>query len=153
MISPLPIPPKYIKLDPSNALAHRYRGFAYLRKQDWKNAVEDYDALLKGKHNDREPLIRRAYVLMQLKEYDRSIVDYTEIIKENPKDIEAYLGRAYVYEGQNDFAKGIADSDTVPQLDPNNEDAASRKKRLLTKQSLAVAPGAPVAPTPPAKSP
>ena len=73
--------------------------------------MEDYDALLKGKHNDREPLIRRAYVLMQLKEYDRSIADYTEIIKENPKDIEAYLGRAYVYEGQNDFAKGIADSD------------------------------------------
>jgi tetratricopeptide (TPR) repeat protein len=80
---------------------------------------------------------------MQLKENDKAIADYSEIIKKNPKDVEALLARSYLYEAKGDFAKGIEDCDRVLSLEPDNADAAGRKKRLQTKQSQAT----------PAKSP
>jgi tetratricopeptide (TPR) repeat protein len=135
-----------VKLNSDSVAAKRFRAFAYLQHKDYAKAVEDYNVVLKEK-DDVTILDRRAFALWNLKEYDKAIDDFTKIIKEKPDAKEAYLDRSYVYELKKDYAKGIADCDKVLSLDPNNEDAKTRKARLEYAQKAGASP----TPTPTAR--
>jgi tetratricopeptide (TPR) repeat protein len=128
-----------LKRNGDDAVALRFRAFAYLKKSDWKNALEDYDAALKKKHDDPEPLSRRAFVHLQLKNYDKAIADCSAVIKLKPDDVQGYLSRANAYEFKGDTAKAIADYDKVLQLQPGHADAQNRKT-LLQKASPGASP-------------
>ena len=51
-----------LKRNEGDAIARRFRAFAYLRKGHWKEALQDYDTVLKEKKNDPEALSRRVFV-------------------------------------------------------------------------------------------
>ncbi len=118
-----------IKLRPT-ANAHRSRAYAYLGKGDNKNALEDYNEVVKELKGDPEPLERRAYVEMQLQQTDKALADYNELIKLRPKEAKYYNLRAYALQLKENFKGSLADTMKVLQLEPGNAEAKQRKAFL-----------------------
>lgn len=131
-----------LKIKGDNVTAHRFRGYALLTKRDYQHAIEDYDAVIGPDGNDVEALDRRAYAFTALKQYDKAIGDYTAMIKAKSKDIRGYLGRSYVLDTTNQSKPAMDDVNKALELDPKNEVALNRKKRLEAVMKAA-AKGAP----------
>ena len=119
-----------LKINPADLPAHRFRAFAYLSKSDWKNALQEYDIVVKEAHNDAEAFDRRAFVELQLKDYDKALADYSAAIKQRPDEVRFYVSRAHILELKGQTAQAIADCDKVLQLQPGNAEAQARKARL-----------------------
>ena len=86
---------------------------------------------------------------MKLNDMDKALADYSEAIKLKPDEVRYYAYRGYIYEVKGDIKNSMADADKVLKLDPKNQEAISRKKRLETLQSMRATPlpPAPAAPT------
>ena len=90
---------------------------------------------------------------MKTNDYDKALADYSEAIKLKPKEVRYYLLRSYIYETKNDIKSSMADTEAALKLDPNNQEAKSRKSRLETIQSLNAPPSPPRPATSPKASP
>ncbi len=77
---------------------------------------------------------------MKLNDMDKALADYSEAIKRKPDEARYYAHRSYIYEVKGDIKNSMADTDKVLKLDPKNQEAISRKKRLETLQSLRATP-------------
>ncbi len=130
-----------LKIKGDNVTAHRFRGYALLSKKDYGHAVEDYDAVIGQNENDYEALDRRAYALTALKEYDRAIADYTAMIKAKPRELRGYLGRSYVLDTTSKAKEAMEDVNKALEIDPKNDVALNRKKRLEAVMKAAAKPG------------
>jgi tetratricopeptide (TPR) repeat protein len=85
---------------------------------------------------------------MKLNDMDKALADYSQAIKLKPNEVRYYAYRSYIYEVKGDIKNSMADTERVLKLDPKNQEAISRKKRLETLQSMRATP----APPPPAAS-
>lgn len=143
-----------LKIKGDNVTAHRFRGYALLSKRDFAHAVEDYNAVIAANGGDVEALDRRAYAFIALKQFDKAIADYTAMIKAKPRDVRGYLGRSYVLDTTNQPKPSMDDVNKVLEIDPKNETALNRKKRLEAVMKAA-AKGVPPAgaAAPPASAP
>jgi tetratricopeptide (TPR) repeat protein len=84
---------------------------------------------------------------MKIQDYDKALADYSELIKLKPNEIRYLNYRAYIYELKNDLQNSLAENEKILKLDPNNQDAKTRKQRLEQK----IAERTPL--TPPPRSP
>jgi tetratricopeptide (TPR) repeat protein len=80
---------------------------------------------------------------MKLNDMDKALADYSEAIKRKPDEARYYSYRSYIYEVKGDIKNSMTDTDKVLKLDPKNQEATSRKKRLETLQSLRATPAPP----------
>jgi tetratricopeptide (TPR) repeat protein len=145
-------------LKKATAMDHKYgdelsavyqqRGYAAANDQRYGDAINDYEEALKLTPQNA-PRIReqRAAVEMKIQDYDKALADYSELIKLKPTEIKYFSYRAYIYELKNDLQNSMADNEQILKLDPNNQDAKTRKQRLEQK----IAERTPL--TPPPRSP
>ena len=145
-------------LKKATAMDHKYgdelsavyqqRGYAAANDQRYGDAINDYEEALKLTPQNA-PRIReqRAAVEMKIQDYEKALADYSELIKLKPSEIKYFSYRAYIYELKNDLQNSMADNEQILKLDPNNQDAKTRKQRLEQK----IAERTPL--TPPPRSP
>ena len=126
----------------------RFRAFAFISKQDFEKAVEDYSSVLEAKKGDSAALERRGFAYRSLKQYDKAIEDFTALIEESPKDGEAYKRRGYAYSLNGDNEKAVEDFKKAVKLKPGDQDAAARLKALESKTAKPASPPAPAGGTP-----
>jgi tetratricopeptide (TPR) repeat protein len=131
-------------LKKATAMDHKYadelsavyqqRGYAAANDQRYGDAVSDYNEALKLTPQ-QAPRIheQRAAVEMKIQDYDKALADYSELIKLKPNEVRYLNYRAYIYELKNDLQNSLADDEKILQLDPNNQDAKTRKQRLEQK--------------------
>src|SRR5262249_5084363 len=145
-------------LKKATAMDHKYadelsavyqqRGYAAANDQRYGDAINDYDEALKlTPQNAARIHEQRAAVEMKIQDYDKALGDYSELIKQKPDEIKYLNYRAYIYELKNDLQNSMADTEKILKLDPNNQDAKTRKQRLDQK----IAERTPL--TPPPRSP
>ena len=135
---------------------YQQRGYAAANDQRYGDAINDYNEALKLTPQ-QAPRIheQRAAVEMKIQDYDKALADYSELIKLKPSEIKYVSYRAYIYELKNDLQNSLADNEKILKLDPNNQDAKTRKQRLEQK----IAERTPLTPPPrtptpsPAQSP
>lgn len=127
---------------------YQQRGYAAAKDQRYGDAIADYDEALKLTPQ-QAPRIHemRAAVEMKIQDYDKALADYSELIKQKPNEIKYLNYRAYIYELKNDLQNSMADNEKILKIDPNNQDAKTRKQRLEQK----IAERTPL--TPPPRSP
>jgi tetratricopeptide (TPR) repeat protein len=127
---------------------YQQRGYAAATDQRYGDAINDYNEALKLTPQ-QAPRIheQRAAVEMKIQDYDKALADYSELIKLKPNEIKYLNYRAYIYELKNDLQNSLADNEKVLKMDPNNQDAKTRKQRLEQK----IAESKPL--TPPPRSP
>lgn len=98
------------------------RGWAYRRKGDYDDAIQDYDRAIQLKPDYAEAFNGRGLAFYGKKEYDRAIQDYTQAIRTKPDYAEAFDNRglacAAASEGSCDSSKAIADFDEAIKLNP-----------------------------------
>ena len=121
-----------VKAD-DNLPAHRSRAYAFLLKNDWNNALGDYDVVVSEAKDDPEVHERRAYIFMQLRQFDKAIQDYSESIRLKPNDARFYELRAYAYQTMGNNKAALDDTNKVLQFDSNNAAAQQRKHYLEAK--------------------
>jgi tetratricopeptide (TPR) repeat protein len=71
---------------------------------------------------------------------DKALADYSEAIKLKPNDTKYYLYRSYIYEVKGDVKNSMADTEKVLKIDPKNQEALSRKKRLEAREAANATP-------------
>src|SRR5437773_7606434 len=127
---------------------YQQRGYAAANDQRYGDAINDYNEALKLTPQDAARIHeQRAAVEMKIQDYEKALGDYSELIKLKPNDVRYLNYRAYIYELKNDLQNSMADTETILKLDPNNQDAKTRKQRLEQK----IAQRTPL--TPPPRSP
>ena len=92
----------------------------YFENEDYNNAINEFNELIKILPNVAILYHRRADAWLRKNEYDLAIKDYTEVIRLDPHFVHSYAGRGYAYfqKGQPDYA--IKDYTEAIRLDPNN---------------------------------
>lgn len=127
---------------------YQRRGYAAANEQRYGDAINDYDEALKLTPQEAARIHeQRAAVEMKIQDFDKALADYSELIKQKPNDVKYLNYRAYIYELKNDIKDSQADNDQILKMDPNNQDAKTRKQRLEQKMTEMVTL------TPPPRSP
>ncbi|MBN2021958.1 MAG: trypsin-like peptidase domain-containing protein, partial [Pirellulales bacterium] len=98
-----------IRLDPKNALAYFFRGFAYRHKHEYDSAIADFTEAIRLDPKDADAYVWRGFAYLRKYEYDRAIADFTEAIRLKPEYALAYSGRGDAYRLKHEYDSAIAD--------------------------------------------
>jgi len=137
------------KYAPNLAAVYQQRAYAAATNQQFQDAISDYGEAIKISPEDPRIYEQRAAAEMKLNDMDaeiklndmdKALADYSEAIKLKPNEVKYYSYRSYIYEVKGDIQNSMADTDKVLKLDPKNQEALNRKKRLETLQSLRATP-------------
>ena len=131
-------------LKKATAMDHKYadelsavyqqRGYAAANEQRYGDAINDYNEALKLTPQEAPRIHeQRAAVEMKIQDYDKALADYSELIKLKPNEIRYINYRAYIYELKDDLQDSLAENEKILKLDPNNQDAKTRKQRIEQK--------------------
>lgn len=98
---------KVIHQNPQNLAAYANRCLAYLRSQDYHNAIADCTIALPAVP---EALLNRGLAYYQLGQYREAIADYDHLLTNSP-DFRAYYNRGLAKSALDQFSAAIADYD------------------------------------------
>ena len=109
-----------IESDPQFALAYNDRGYAYLHKQRYDLAIDDFSMAIKlSKHP--HAYHNRGIAYRHKGEYDDAISDQTNALKLNPMEAGIYYERGLSYLENGQKNKAIDDFDQAISLDPKRD--------------------------------
>ena len=103
-----------------DARAHRARGFAKARREDYTGAIADFDQAITLDPDNAEAYVKRGTVRSQLEDRAGAIADFDQAITLNPDNVDAYSWRGAAKGELGDYTGAIADFDRAIVLDPNN---------------------------------
>jgi len=99
------------------------RGLAYAEFGMNKEALGDFDKVVKLYPQFNYGYFYRGSSYWHLGEYDKAIVDFTTAIHLDSKDLHSYFNRGLCYQSEKEYDKALADFSKVIQLDPNFDEA------------------------------
>ncbi|MDB5256081.1 MAG: hypothetical protein JWM14_776 [Chitinophagaceae bacterium] len=99
------------------------RGLAYGEFGMNKEALADFDKVVKLYPQFSYGYFYRGSSYWHLGEYDKAIVDYSTAIHLDSKDLHSYFNRGLCYQSEKNYDKALADFSKVIQLDPNFDEA------------------------------
>jgi peroxiredoxin/tetratricopeptide (TPR) repeat protein len=95
------------------ALLARMRGDAARDREDWDEALSQYEAALAINPNDQDALGGVAFVASPLKQYDKVISVDEKLVQLNPDDVGARLDLSTAYAADKQFAMADATNTTA----------------------------------------
>jgi len=116
---------KSIHLDPEFPLAYDYLGDAYVKKNDFQNAIECFRNAMKFNGFPAGHLLYFAFHVRGIEcetsgEYDKAIIYYTMAIEEEPGRLGNYISRGIVYAQMARYADGLEDFNEAVRLAPRD---------------------------------
>ncbi|MDR2905285.1 MAG: tetratricopeptide repeat protein [Helicobacteraceae bacterium] len=103
---------KAIQIDPNNADAYYFRGFAYYKIfGDLDKAIPDFTKAIKIDPNNARAYVSRGNVYDSLGDHNKAIADYTKAIEIDPNNVaSAYSLRGSAYANLRDYEKATKDA-------------------------------------------
>ncbi|MCL2711331.1 MAG: tetratricopeptide repeat protein, partial [Planctomycetaceae bacterium] len=108
---------------PHSALHLAYRGYAYILKKEYEQAVTECTEALRQDDSVKEAYHYRGWAYNNLKKFDDSIADYNKAIECDPKYAAAYYNRGNTYNKKGDYDRAIDDYNKALAIDPNDATA------------------------------
>nr|XP_060628180.1 mitochondrial import receptor subunit TOM34 [Anolis sagrei ordinatus] len=105
----------------------KLEGNEFVKKGNYKKAVEKYTQSLKLHKLECATYTNRALCYLNLKQYKEAIQDCSEALKIDPKNIKAFYRRAQAYKELKDYKSSKADINSLLKIEPENGAA----KKLL----------------------
>jgi tetratricopeptide (TPR) repeat protein len=99
------------------------RGLAYAEFGMYKEALADFDKVVKLYPQFNYGYFYRGFAYWNLEEYSKAILDFTAAIKLDSKDLHSYFNRGLCYQNEKVYDKALADFSKVIQLDPEFDEA------------------------------
>jgi tetratricopeptide (TPR) repeat protein len=123
---------KAIDLTPaaSSGIAHYYRGYAFLRLENYARALADLNDAQKFQPNNADVYLARGEVEQAQGEYDAALWDYDEFSKRAPKDPRGSIKRSSVLEVTGRTDDALAALETALALEPGNQTVLAERDRL-----------------------
>ena len=116
---------KSIQFDPEFPLAYDYLGDAYIKKNDFQNAIECFRNAMKFNGFPDGHLMYFAFHTRGIEceasgECDKAIVYYTMAIEEESGRLGNYISRGIVYARMDRFAEALEDFNEAVRLAPSD---------------------------------
>jgi|GEM_PF-1821703 len=96
---------------------------AFSQRKDYKNALINYEKVLKNSPDYYEAWLGKADSLKALKDYSQAIEAYTEAINLNQNSWQAWLGKANIYSVQESTKKALEAYKRAFSINPNLTEA------------------------------
>lgn len=108
---------KVLALNPNDPSALAERGFAWLEKKDYPNAIADADRAILFQPKSGRAYTLRATARRAIGEAGKAIQDFTMAVQLDP-NLENYFQRASTYQAMGENKLAIADFDSAVSYDP-----------------------------------
>ncbi|KAJ7331979.1 hypothetical protein JRQ81_014159 [Phrynocephalus forsythii] len=117
-------------MEQANAL--KLEGNEFVKKGNYKKAVEKYTDSLKLHKLESTTYSNRALCYLNLKQYKEAIQDCSEALKIDPKNVKAFYRRAQAYKQLKDYRSSKADINSLLKIEPQNSAATKLLQELNT---------------------
>ncbi|MDR2151617.1 MAG: tetratricopeptide repeat protein [Helicobacteraceae bacterium] len=94
-------------------------GKSAFERGDFRQALINFDELIKTYPNNAEAYYNRGLAYYNLGDHKKAIADYDRAIKIDPKYANAYVNRGLAYYNLGEYKKALADSNRAIKIDPN----------------------------------
>jgi tetratricopeptide (TPR) repeat protein len=123
---------KAIDLSPpaSSGVAYFYRGYAFLRVQNYPRALDDLNQAEKHQPDNADILLARGEVEQAQENYEAALRDFDQFSKRAPKDARGLVWRGLVLQATGQTQEALAAMENALALDPGNETARTERDRL-----------------------
>uniref|UniRef100_A0ACB8F5W5 Mitochondrial import receptor subunit TOM34 n=1 Tax=Sphaerodactylus townsendi TaxID=933632 RepID=A0ACB8F5W5_9SAUR len=112
----------------------KVEGNEFVKKGNYKKAIEKYTESLKLHKLESTTYTNRALCYLNLKQYKEAIQDCSEALKLDAKNVKAFYRRAQAYKELKDYKSSVADINTLLKIEPKNN-AAQKLRQELSKLS------------------
>ena len=106
-----------------NFEAYCHRAIEYFRREDFRRAIEHFDAAINLGLGYSRAYRNRGIAYARLGEHHRAISDYGRAISLDPNDSQAYNARGVAYAKLGEHHRAISDYGRAISLDPNDSQA------------------------------
>jgi tetratricopeptide (TPR) repeat protein len=107
-----------IEINPRDATAYNYRGFAYTKKGKYDKAISDYTKVLEIAPGLAEVYYNRAVIYYKKGQHDQAISEFTNAIEINPQYADAHYGRAVAYYSKGQHNQAISNYAKAIEINP-----------------------------------
>jgi serine/threonine protein kinase/WD40 repeat protein/Flp pilus assembly protein TadD len=108
-----------LALCPFDAEAHFRRGLAHARRDQWREALDDFRRALALKPDHAEAHHRRGLLRARHGIYQEAIADWSRTITLEPDHADAYIGRAHSYHSLGQWDQAARDYAKAAELRPD----------------------------------
>jgi tetratricopeptide (TPR) repeat protein len=123
-------------LPPTSAgIARYYRGFAFLRLNNYPQALADLNEAQKLQPNNADIYLARGEVEQAQENYDAALRDFDEFSKRAPRDARGPISRGSVLEAMGRSREALTALEDAVALEPGNAHALAERDRLRAQQS------------------
>ncbi len=123
-----------LKISPNVRQALLVRSKVFLKKLDYRNAVDDISRIISLNQIDDEAFFIRGEYYQQFSQHQNAINDFNKVLSINPKSAEAYYKRANSYEEIANFQAAIKDYEALIKI--SEYDAKAQKLMKQAKDRL-----------------
>jgi tetratricopeptide (TPR) repeat protein len=107
-----------IRLNPKLAMAHNFRGDAYLDKSKYDLAIRDFDRAIELDPKFASAFVNRGDAYRKKGEYDRALLDYNRAIELSPRYARAFNNRGLAHSEKDQTDLAIQDFNEALALNP-----------------------------------
>ena len=119
-----------LKINPNSRQALLVRSHVFLKKLDYRNAIDDISRVIVMNPNDDEMFFIRGSYYQQFSQHQNAINDFNKVLTLNPKNAEAYYQRAHSYEEISNFVAAIKDYESLVKISENDAKAKQMLKQV-----------------------
>ncbi|NNC85278.1 MAG: tetratricopeptide repeat protein [Bacteroidia bacterium] len=105
-----------MEIEPESWDALYHRGYSFLMKRDYENAVADFTEVLKHREDDEWAYISRGSAYNKLRKYELALSDFNHAITINGDNADAYNNRGWSKKFLGDKIGACNDWHTSKQL-------------------------------------
>ena len=124
----------------ASAVARYYRGYAFLKLENYPDALTDLNEAQKYQPNNAEVYLTRGEVKQAQENHEAALQDFDEFIARSPKDPRGLVWRSFVLEATGRTQEALAALESALALEPDNETFRAERDRLQAKLAAGTAP-------------
>jgi tetratricopeptide (TPR) repeat protein len=98
-------------------------GVCCMAKEDYKNAIVAFSAVIKKKTHGPDAIFYRAIAYKELNELDLAIADFSEALKEKPKWVPCLVYKAQCEWKNRNYGDALENFEKAESIDPQNSEA------------------------------
>jgi tetratricopeptide (TPR) repeat protein len=106
------------------------KGVWHLEREEWSDAVKQFDEVLRLEPKNAEALYNRGTARYCQEQLNEALADFDAVLRLRPKDVAALLARATIRIENEQPKTAIIDLDTALGVDPDNAEAYCMRGKI-----------------------
>src|SRR5438128_1059577 len=113
-------PPVQQQTDPAAAYAPYNRGVWHRQRNEYEQALTEFDEAIRLKSNFAEAYEERGYAYLMLGRHESAIRDFNTVLRLKPNDAQTYAFRGVAYAWSGDYQMAVENLNAAIRLNPTD---------------------------------